>query len=488
MVAYNLVTLRDRLAGFRTLEAQGLIVRMEAREADLYGPRVLALLRRARQTLVEKYGVSLKEPVIVEVFPQQKEFAVRTFGLPGAEGLLGVCFGRVVTARSPASQGEHPANWEAVLWHEFCHVVTLGKTRNKMPRWLSEGISVYEEGQADPTWATVFDPHYRALILSDGLTPISRLSSAFLTAKTLLDLQFAYFESALAVEFLVERFGLPALKGLLDDLGGGMPMNEGLPNRTKMTLDQIDSEFAKFARRRAEKIAPVATWEEPDLPVDADSAAVTAWLDKHPKSFWGLRRLGARLTNEGKWAQAKDALEKLKAVFPEYVGPDNAYLLLATVYRRLSDPAAERKILEELAMRDGDASPAYLRLMEMTDAAGDWRALGENARRLLAVNPLIPAPFRGLARASEELGSRDEAIGAYRSLALLDDTDPASVHYHLASLLRQAGKPQEARREVLKSLEQAPRFREAHQLLLELLEHDLPETAPKPKAPQPASR
>ncbi len=88
--------------------------------------------------------------MIVEIFPQQKEFAVRTFGLPGADGLLGVCFGRVITANSPASQGEHPSNWEAVLWHEFCHVVTLSKTRNKMPRWLSEGISVYEEGQRGP--------------------------------------------------------------------------------------------------------------------------------------------------------------------------------------------------------------------------------------------------------------------------------------------------------------------------------------------------
>ncbi len=480
VVAYNLITLRDRLAGFRTLEAEGLIVRMEAGEADLYGSRVVALLTRARKTLVEKYGVALRNPVIVEVFPQQKEFAVRTFGLPGAEGLLGVCFGRVITARSPASQGEHPSNWEAVLWHEFCHVVTLCKTRNRMPRWLSEGISVYEEGQEDRTWGAVFDPRYRALILSGGLKQLSSLSSAFLTAKTPLDVQFAYFESALAVEFLVERFGLPALKELLDDLGAGMPLNDVLPMRTKKTLDQIDGEFARFARERAEMVAPIATWEEPNLPVDADSTAVKAWLDKHPKSFWGLKRLGARLVAEGKWAQARDVLETLKTIYPEYVGPENAYLLLATVYRRLPDPAAERKILEELAMRDGDAIPAYVRLMELADARGDWRSLGENARRLLAVNPLIPGPFRGLARASEALGSRDEAIGAYHALAILGDTDPAGVHYHLASLLRLAGKPQEARREVLKSLEHAPRFREAHQLLLELLESEKPASlAPK---------
>ena len=54
VVAYNLVTLRDRLAGFRTLEGDGFVVRMDKREADLYGPRVLALLSRARKTLVRK--------------------------------------------------------------------------------------------------------------------------------------------------------------------------------------------------------------------------------------------------------------------------------------------------------------------------------------------------------------------------------------------------------------------------------------------------
>ena len=62
VVAYNLVTLRDRLAGFRTLEGDGFVVRMDKREADLYGPRVLALLSRARKTLCEKYGVTISEP------------------------------------------------------------------------------------------------------------------------------------------------------------------------------------------------------------------------------------------------------------------------------------------------------------------------------------------------------------------------------------------------------------------------------------------
>jgi predicted Zn-dependent protease len=470
VVAYNLTTLRERLASFRTLSDEGLIVRMDNREADLYGQRVVSLLKRARSTLCPRYGVTLHDPVIVEIFPQHKEFAVRTFGLPGADGLLGVCFGRVITANSPASQGEHPANWEAVLWHEFCHVVTLSKTHNKMPRWLSEGISVYEEGREDPAWSTPLSPRFRGMILGESLTPLSKLSSAFLAPKTPLHLQFAYFESALAVEFIVEHCGLPALNGLLDDLGTGVSITEALPVRAKMSLVQVDADFAQFARRRASETAPTATWEEPDLPMDANSAQLKSWLDQHPKSFDGLRRLAARLVVEEQWPKAKYVLEQLKQLYPEYVGPDNAYMLLAVVYRRLSDPVAERNVLEELAKKDGDASAAYLRLMEIDEAAGDWASLAKNARRLLAVNPLIAAPYRPLARAAEKLGERDEAVSAYRALVRLDDTDIAGTHYHLARLLQGAGKPAEARREVLRSLEEAPRFREAHQLLLELVE------------------
>jgi tetratricopeptide (TPR) repeat protein len=384
----------------------------------------------------------------------------------------------VITANSPASQGEDPSNWEAVLWHEFCHVITLTKTRNKMPRWLSEGISVYEEGQEDATWGAPLSPQFRAMILGDGLTPLSKLSGAFLAPETPLHLQFAYFESALAVEFLVQRAGLGALKGLLDDLGTGTTINEALPERTKTSLEQLDRDFAEFARARAGRVAPEATWEEPELPPDADSQAVQAWLEKRPKSFWGLRRLGARLIAEEKWERAREVLETLKGLYPEYVGAENAYVLLANVARQTSNPAAEHAILEELAARDGDATAAYLRLLELDAAAGDWRNVARNARRMLAVNPLIPAGHRALARAAEHLGERAEAVAAYRALVLLDETDPADVHYRLANLLRQDGKLQEARREVLKSLEEAPRFLEAHRLLLELVESDKPPAGP----------
>ena len=470
VLAFNLTNLRDRIKTFRTLEAPGLLIRMDPREADLYGARVVALLERARKTLAEKYGATLPERVTVEIFPSKKEFAVRTFGLPGAEGFLGVCFGNVITANSPASQGETPSNWEAVLWHEFCHVVTLSKTRNKMPRWLSEGISVYEEERENPAWKTALSLRYREMLLADDLTPLSRLSSAFLTAKSALHIQFAYYESALAVAFLVEKSSPDAVRGILEDLGEGISINDALTKRTGKSLDALDSEFKAYARARAESLAPGMTWEDPKLPETAELKAIEDWLKDHPKNIPGLKRLALKLVTTGDLSRARDVVAQLKKAYPDDASGDSADALLALICRKANDVPGERQALEALASKDGNAGPVLLRLLSLEEKASDWKTLETDAQRLLAINPLIAAPHRALATASEALGHDAQALDAYRGLAILDDIDAAETHYRLARLLAKLGKDTEARREVLKSLDVAPRFLDAHKLLLELAE------------------
>jgi hypothetical protein len=467
VVAFNLVTLRQELAKFRTLRDDGLIVRMESREAELYGRRVISLLKRARESLCAKYDYPLDEPIIIEIFPRQQDFAVRTFGLPGAEGFLGVCFGRVITANSPASQGAHPSNWEAVLWHEFCHVVTLHKTKNKMPRWLSEGISVYEERQANRGWGQSMTPQYREMIVNGEMPAVSELSSAFLAPKSPLHLQFAYYESALVVEFLVERFGLEALKQILNELGKGMEINEALIRHT-LPLGELDDEFARFAGKRAEALAPGASWETPELPAGADAAAWEEWLEDDPKNIIAMQRLARQLLAEKKYKEALAAAERLKKLYPDYVGPENTNVIIAVAQHELGNIAGEKQALEELAAGDGDAGDAFVRLIELGEELGDWQCVADNALRLLALNPLTIAPHRSLAQAAEKLGQRDEAILSYRALLTFETADPVHAHFRLASLLREEGKFDDAKRQVLMALDEAPRYRDAHQLLLEL--------------------
>jgi tetratricopeptide (TPR) repeat protein len=470
--AYNLVSLHDNMAKLATADANGIIIRMDPHEAAVYGDRVARLLEEAKAHLCRKYSLELDRPVTVELFRNQQDFAVRTFGMPGGDGFLGVCFGNVITANSP--RPERAANWQATLWHEFTHVVTLNLTGNKMPRWLSEGISVYEELQRDPQWGQRMNPQYRKMILGGELTPVSELSAAFLSPPTPMHLQFAYYESALVVEFMVERFGFDALKAILADLGKGEEINEAIARHTA-PLKQIERQFEAFARRRAESLAPEVDWEQPEKgQIDpADPEAVTDWLAKHPNSFWGLQFQAASLLAEEQWEEAKRPLQKLISLYPEYVGEGNAYQLLALAHRKLDETDQEQQVLDELAAISADAADAYVRLMEINEEKQDWSGVVENGDKYLAVYPMLASVYGRMGRAEEQLGLDGQAVESYRRLLLLDPADPVEVNYRLARLLRQRD-PDAAKRHILEALADAPRFRQGHRLLLQITDESGP--------------
>lgn len=482
VTAFNLSALHGTMRKFQTLTNADFVLRMSPHEAALYGDRALALLDRARSNLTAKFGIAVASPTYVEIFPEQKDFGVRTFGMPGNPGFLGVCFGRVITANSPASQGGHPSNWEAVLWHEFCHVVTLQMTKNKMPRWLSEGISVFEELQANPAWGQSMNPQYREMILGGDLTPVSELSSAFLTPKSDLHVQFAYYQSALVVEYLLNKFGFDNLKAILRDLGEGVDINDVIPRHTA-PMKQIEQEFAAFAKARAEAYGPELDWKKPGeagarfRSLGLPDVKLPAPDPDASKNYWVLLEAARVAISEKQWAAAKPPLNRLIELCPNQSGPGNAYELLASVHRGMNETNAECASLEAWARQDADAVVAYDRLMELAAANQDWAAVAQNAERYLAVNPLLPRPYRYLARASEALGASPTAIGAYEKLLLLDPADPADVHFRLARLLRQPDAPA-AKRHVLQALEEAPRYREAQRLLLELARADHSPTNP----------
>ncbi len=485
VTALNLVRLRETMSQYRTLTNRHFVVRMTRHEAALYGPRALELLESARERLCARYGLELPHPVSIEIFADQRDFAVRTFGMPENHGFLGVCFGPVVTANSPASRPGQRFNWEAVLWHEFAHVVTLQLTRNKMPRWLSEGISVYEERLANPAWGEQINPVYREMILDGSLAPLSGLSAAFLTPRSALHLQFAYYQASLAVQFLAERFGFQTLRALLADLAQGAEINRVLEKRT-VPMASLEKEFEAYARAAAQRLAPGLDFEKPGLEDRAEAGAPAAraeWMRTRPTNFWALTWQAGALVKEKKWAEAQPFLEKLTNLYPACVGDDCAYALLAETHRARGDTHAERRALSQWAARDNRAVEAYGRLMELATADGDWAAVEENARRYLAVDPLVPLPYRFLAAASEARSQTAPALQAYRSLLELDPSNPAEVHYKLARLLHQQGDAA-ARRHVLEALAEAPRFPAALRLLLDI--HDQGKTSqpnPPPEAP-----
>jgi tetratricopeptide (TPR) repeat protein len=300
-------------------------------------------------------------------------------------------------------------------------------------------------------------------------------------------------------------------------------------------MKQVEKEFAAFAKAKAEALGPELDWEKPDeesgflrrlgvgglssrsvdkeakdeivpplpkkllindlhqpaAPPPAAKPAEVATQSSNKANYWTLLEQATQSVSKKKWQAAKAPLNKLIELYPNQSGPNNAYAMLATVHRNLSETPEERVALEKWAAQAADALEAYSRLMELAESAKEWKTVTQNADRFLAVNPLLPQPYRFLAAASEELGETHQAIGAYEKLLLLDPADPADVHFRVARLMHLNNDPA-AQRHVVQALEEAPRFRAAHRLLLQLAQAS-PETNastnnPLPKVEPPVVR
>ena len=499
---FNLRQLQKELDRFATLEAPGFVIRMDARESRIYGRDVVQILSEARDVLTSKYKVQLEEPIYVEIFPKQKDFAIRTFGMPGGQGFLGVCFGRLITANSPAAL-QVDSNWKSVLWHEYCHVITLQKTKNKMPRWLSEGISVYEERLRDKTWGQAWDPTYREMTLGEDFVPLSKLSSAFLNPKTPMHLQYAYFESSLAVEFYVEKFGLPALLRMLDDLSLGLPAADAL-KRSPGSLEALDNEFAAFAKERAEGMAPQADWSKPSATektkeaiglgmgiglggdvIPAASASANDWFSQNPGAFVSLERSLQKAVGEAKWADALAIAEKMRSQWPDDSRTTGVYAKLAMIHQRLEQKDQERAALVSLVERSSDAFDALSRLCELDETRKDWESLAKWSERLHAIQPIRFDVQQRRAMSHELIGKHATASDAWLACLELDPLDYAWMHYKAAENLKYTGRDSDAKRQVLMALEESPRFSDALRLLLQLQKGAIAENKPSEKSERP---
>lgn len=467
--AYNIGLLEAEMKGFTVREEPDFVLKMPVRDAAIYGDRALVILREAKQVLGTKYGLVLDHPVLVEFFPTQQDFAIRTLGNLGGQGILGACFGTVVTMNSPGGIAASSSNWESTLWHEFCHVITLSVTKNRMPRWLSEGISVYEEEQRDPACGMKMTARYRSMVLdNESLTPLSKMSSAFLSPPTGEHLMFAYFESSQAVKWLLKVYGPQKFQGILRDLAEGRRINEALAKHTD-SMEKLDERFRQFILDDATKLASEADWtplKPEDLEI-SDVAAVAAYLQAHPNHVEVMQLHGKQLIAAEKWEDALKVGTTLMKWLPDDVDEGCGYEMAMRSCRGLNRPKEEIAILRAWIARSGDAADALQRLVELDTQAEDWKSVRTSAIRLLAINPFQKHPYEAHAMASEKLGDTDGAVHALQKLDMLGPDNKVDIDYKLARLLKDKDSAA-AKRYLLDALAEAPRFQAGHQLLLEM--------------------
>src|SRR5229473_1524929 len=235
-VTFNLLQMMDTLDKFVTVKDGDVVLRMHKDEAPLLQDYALSLAHRALDTLSRRYGFTPKGPILVEIFPKHDDFAVRNVGLPGMIGALGACFGRVVTMDSPRARPPGEFQWEATLWHELAHVVTIQMSNQRVPRWLTEGISVYEEKLARPDWARGQDMDFAQMLNDKAAFTVKDLNGAFTNPRSI---SIAYFEASLLVDHIVRTFGDGGLHRLLRAYGQGLETEAALKQALNTDFDEL---------------------------------------------------------------------------------------------------------------------------------------------------------------------------------------------------------------------------------------------------------
>jgi tetratricopeptide (TPR) repeat protein len=208
------------------------------RLAALRGP-VADLLERAYRTYAKGYAFRPSGPIVVELYQKPEHYAVRAIGLPGL-GALGICFGRVLTSIAPNGK----FNWAQVLWHETAHVFSLGLSRSRVPRWLTEGLADHEASSARPEWRRHGAALFLASALREGrLPPLHHMDRAFLQARSLAEIVVAYYAAEQAVDFLIRRFGQESLVRALRRMGDGIAPEAALREMTGLDGEALDAAF-----------------------------------------------------------------------------------------------------------------------------------------------------------------------------------------------------------------------------------------------------
>jgi len=244
----NTLRLLDSLEQFEVIDtaAPPLKLMLNKNESAPLRPYIEKLAHEAMATFSRRYGYTPAGPVGVEFYPNHDDFAVRIAGLPGI-GLLGVTFGDLVAMDSPSGRKSGDFHWGSTLWHEMAHVYTLGATRHRVPRWLSEGLSVFEEWTTGPTPGVAIGPNVLDTFAAGKFLPISRLDDGFMRPTYEGQIQMAYMQAGLMCLFADQRWGFQKLAQFLrafnDD---AMTTTNAVRAAFGVSEEQFDREFNEF--------------------------------------------------------------------------------------------------------------------------------------------------------------------------------------------------------------------------------------------------
>lgn len=451
--AYNMVELYEKTLDkeYVFVERGALRYRFHRKERGVLERVVPPLVAEAFDKMSRRYRFTPSGPVSVEVFRDVETFSVRSVGLPHISP-HGICFGRVVTARSP-SAGDF--NWAEVLWHEMAHVFHLQMSRSRVPRWFTEGLAEYEAGVARPEWRREHDMEVLVLLRDGRLWSVERLNLGFTQARTIQEIVTAYYQSTLVIEFIVDRWGDDAILALLKHFGQSKTTPDALKAVTRLDTRGFDAAFEGWLRKR---YATLLASFEPVMAAYEDLDRYELAASQAPKDAAAQADLAMAYFVARRLDQAQAQLKRALTLDPKQ---PTAHYLAALYELRTRNHGAARRHLESILKAGRDGYSLRLRLGELARAEGKIEEATAHYKRAAEIYPRGIDAHRVLAELYLKAGDKVAAADAMEGVSRIDEMDMASA-LKLVEVRRGLGQTARARDAAVRTLHIDPFNGEGH--------------------------
>jgi tetratricopeptide (TPR) repeat protein len=465
----NTLDLLDTFKNYDEMHDGVFTFMIEKDESPILSIYMKQLAEKAYDTFRAQYGYTPPPPIRIEVYRSHADFSVRTVGMAGL-GALGVSFGTTLAFDSPAAKDAGPFNWGSTMWHELAHTFTLGLSDHHVPRWLSEGLSVWEEHHGRPGWGSHVSPEFLQAFEQGKLVPVSRMNDGFIRPAFDGEVQLAYYEASLVCDLIARDYGEAAFVTMLRHYQANESTADVFRTVLHTDLKSFDSRFDAYVRQRfATQIAALA-----DTTTVIDAAMPVADLTQRAARSAGDFRV--QLLVAQALIQRKDVdaaipiVERARALFPEFSADHGPYAWLAGAYESKKEHARAADVLRGIADNDESDFGTRLELARVLEAGGDLRGAADALDDAIYVNPFDVAVHQHLAELAEQLGDHARDVRERTAVVALNPTDLAGALYQLALAQHRAADDTTARRSVIRALEQAPNYTAAQELLLTLVD------------------